>query len=260
MSDFMLGGRVVVVTGGTGHLGNAICHAVAENGGTPVVCSTDQRRADQFADEISDEHDVRAEGFAFDLSKVEKTDEHVDRIADEMGRIDALVNNAYFGDAGELESILPKEWRSGLEGAATAPMFTMQACLPYLRETDGCVVNVSSMYGTVAPDPEMYEGTPFPPNPPNYGAGKAALLQLTRYAAVRLANDNVRVNAVSPGPFPDESVQEEKEFAERLEDKVPLGRIGQPKEVGNAVAFLVSPASSYVTGHNLVVDGGWTVW
>jgi len=139
-------------------------------------------------------------------------------------------------------------------------MIMIQACLPYLKKTEGSIVNISSMYGMVAPDPVMYEGTPFPPNPPNYGAGKAALIQLTRYAAVQLAEDNVRVNSISPGSFPDESVQEEDNFVERLEKRVPLGRIGQPKEVGNAVAFLVSPASSYITGHNLVVDGGWTVW
>lgn len=260
MSDFSLSGRVVVVTGGTGHLGSGICHSVAKNGGDLAVCSTNQQRADEFAKVLSDSYGIQAKGFAFDLSDIEEISTHIDYIAREMGRIDALVNNANFCDSGQLASISPEDWRSGIEGATTSPMFAMQASLPYLKKSKGCVVNIASMYGLVAPDPDMYKETPFPPNPPNYGAGKAGLLQLTRYAAVQLANDNIRVNAVSPGPFPKKSVQKEEEFIERLENRVPLGRIGEPKEVGNAVAFLVSPASSYVTGHNLVVDGGWTTW
>lgn len=260
MSDFSLDERVIIVTGGTGHLGRAICKAVAENGGRLAICSTNEERARDLSESVTEEYGVEADGFGFDLSEVDQIEEHVDRIASAVGRIDALVNNANFCDFGRFKSITPEEWRTGFEGATTVPMMMMQASLPHLKETQGTIVNVSSMYGVVAPDPRMYEGTSFSPNPPNYGAGKAGLLQLTRYAAVRLADDKIRVNAVSPGPFPDDSVQEKQEFVDRLVGKVPLGRIGDPKEIGNAVAFLVAPASSYITGHNLVVDGGWTAW
>ena len=115
------------------------------------------------------------------------------------------------------------------------------------------------MYGIVSPNPVIYDGTDYA-NPVNYGAGKAALLQLTRFAAVHLAGKGVRVNAISPGPFPSPAVQRNTTFIKRLEEKVPLGRIGQPEELKGAVVFLASDAASYITGHNLVVDGGWTIW
>jgi NAD(P)-dependent dehydrogenase (short-subunit alcohol dehydrogenase family) len=98
-------------------------------------------------------------------------------------------------------------------------------------------------------------------NPPHYGAAKAALLQYTRYAAVHLAPQGIRVNAISPGPFPPEAVQQrDPTFAAALTQKVPMGRLGKPEDMGGAVVFLASSASRFVTGANLPVDGGWTAW
>jgi len=136
----------------------------------------------------------------------------------------------------------------------------LQQAIPFLQRTSGSVVNVASMYGMVAPDQRLYEASPAYRNPPAYGAAKAAVLQLTRYAACALAPRGIRVNAVSPGPFPGETVQQDRRFIERLASRVPLGRIGSPEEMIGPVVFLLSDAASYVTGHNLVVDGGWTAW
>ena len=124
----------------------------------------------------------------------------------------------------------------------------------------GSIVNVASMYGIVSPQPAAYAGSPDFHNPPAYGAAKAGVIQYTRYAAVHLAPDGVRVNAISPGPFPSPSVQEDPAFIAGLAARVPLGRIGRPEDLVGPLVFLLSDASRYVTGHNLVVDGGWTIW
>ena len=124
----------------------------------------------------------------------------------------------------------------------------------------GSIVHFSSMYGVVSPDPRMYPATQAV-NPIDYGVAKAGILQLVRYQAVQLAPTGVRVNAIVPGPFPIPSTQgQDSEFMQRLRAKVPMGRVGNPKEIVGAVVFLVSDAASYVTGTQIVVDGGWTAW
>ena len=124
----------------------------------------------------------------------------------------------------------------------------------------GSLVLFSSMYGTVSPDPSIYEA-PMNPNPVEYGVGKVGIQQLTRYLAVHFGKSGVRCNAISPGPFPNPTIQaNQPAFIDRLSKKVPLGRVGQSPEIAGAVAFLLSDASTFITGQNLAVDGGWTVW
>jgi len=122
------------------------------------------------------------------------------------------------------------------------------------------IVNISSMYGMVSPDPSLYADTGAN-NPAHYGATKAGLIQLTRYLACHIAKQGIRVNSISPGPFP--KIAEDpagSQFIKALESKVPMGRIGQPEEVAGPVTFLLSGAASYVNGANIPVDGGWTAW
>jgi NAD(P)-dependent dehydrogenase (short-subunit alcohol dehydrogenase family) len=122
------------------------------------------------------------------------------------------------------------------------------------------VVNIASMYGSVSPDPSIY-GTSGANNPPSYGAAKAGLIQFTKYAACHLAAEGIRVNCISPGPFPAKRyLDQDPEFKGRLQKKVPMGRTGDPQELQGPLLFLASDASSYVTGINLPVDGGWTAW
>lgn len=258
-SAFDLSGKTAVVTGATGHLGRAICSGLAEAGSNLAICSTTMERAEAFASELHDRYGIITEGYQLDLHNVESITSLITAIYNRFQRIDCLVNNAYFGPANSLLDMSLSEWDEGLNGAVTSHMFMLQECIPYLEKTRGNVINIASMYGMVSPNPKIYEGNPYG-NPANYGAGKAALLQLTRYAAVHLANKHIRVNAISPGPFPSSKVQENKVFIERLKEQVPLNRIGQPEELKGAVVFLASDAASFITGHNLVIDGGWTIW
>lgn len=256
---FDLTGRVAIVTGATGHLGKSLCYGLAQAGSNIAACSTSKKKADEFALALTNSYGVDAAGFELDLKDTANIKSIVEKIYTRFGRVDCLVNNAFYGKANDLMSMSPEEWTTGIEGTLSTQMYMLQSCVPYLEQHAGNIINISSMYGMVSPNPEIYGDTPFA-NPPNYGAGKAALLQLTRYAAVHLAPKGIRVNAISPGPFPSPAVQSHEAFIRQLERKVPLNRIGQPEELQGAVVFLASDAASYITGHNLVVDGGWTIW
>jgi NAD(P)-dependent dehydrogenase (short-subunit alcohol dehydrogenase family) len=256
---FRLDGKVVLVTGATGHLGRAMSAGLAAAGASLAVCSTSSNKARELARELTDRFHAPATGFDLDISDLAAITPAVEEIVLAMGRLDCLVNNALFGTANNLGDVSLQEWATGLAGGASGPFFLMQACLPHLEKAKGNVINIGSMYGMVSPKPQNYADTPFGSSI-TYGAAKAALLQITRYAASYLGPKGIRVNAISPGPFPSAEVQKNSVFIERLASNVPLGRIGQPQEIQGAVVFLASSASSYITGHNLVIDGGWTIW
>lgn len=172
------------------------------------------------------------------------------------------INNAYSGSGGRLLEVTREQAEMSIAGGLTNVLMATQRVAAHMvaAGTRGSIVNVSSMYGIVSPDPGVYTDYPSFHNPPAYGAAKAGMIQLSRYAACDLGAHGVRVNSLSPGPFPSPPVQAEEGFIRALDAKVPLGRIGRPEELGGAAVFLISDAASYVTGHNLVVDGGWTAW
>jgi gluconate 5-dehydrogenase len=171
-----------------------------------------------------------------------------------------LVNNAGFFAMGNLTEISEEQWLAGIDGSLNGVFRCLQAgARAMLPAQSGSIINIASMYGVVSPDPSIY-GSSGQDNPPNYGTGKAAIIQLTRYAACHLGRSGIRVNAISPGPFPKPQVQQNRDLIANLEAKTALGRIGQPHELKGAVVFLASAAASYVTGINLMVDGGWTAW
>lgn len=180
------------------------------------------------------------------------------------GKIDVLINcatyGAGYGAGSKIEGMSDEDWAKGLDGALGVSFRCTREVIEYFdRNGGGNIINFASMYGVVSPDPKIY-GSSGQNNPPNYGAGKAGVLQLTRYCAAHLADKKIRVNSVTPGPFPNLNKPIPKDFLDNLSNKTMLGRVGRPKEIVGAIVFLSSDASSYMTGANIVVDGGWTAW
>jgi NAD(P)-dependent dehydrogenase (short-subunit alcohol dehydrogenase family) len=261
---FRLDGKVCLVTGGAGHLGAAMSAALAEAGGHVCILGRTRATLAGLAQRLTD-RGLSAEGIASDVTMEEDIKSLVADLKRRHGTLDVLVNNAHAGRAGVMTDSKASDYANAIEIAVGAAAELVNAAGELLRNAvrtngDASVINISSMYGMVSPDPRVY-GQSGMDNPPHYGAAKAALLQYTRYAAVHLAPQGIRVNAISPGPFPPEAVQQrDPTFAAALTQKVPMGRLGKPEDLGGAVVFLASSASRFVTGANLPVDGGWTAW
>ena len=262
---FRLDGRVALITGATGLLGRPMTEALAAAGAHVIVNSRRRDAVAAFVEELV-RKGLQASAATFDITDETAVREHLAPIADAHGRLDILVNNASAGRPGTIDSATLQDFDQLYRVNVTAAFALIQTALPLLRKAaahnlgGASVINIASMYGSVSPDPAIY-GTSGANNPPYYGAAKAALLQLTRYTACHLALQRIRVNAISPGPFPAARYREaDPAFAGRLSAKVPLGRTGDPNELRGPILFLASDASSYVTGANLAVDGGWTAW
>ena len=254
---FDLTGRVALVTGGAGHLGAAISRALAEAGSTVVIASRDLAKCRRLAGQMG-AAGLRALAVRMDVTDDRSVRRALAEVARRAGRLDVLVNNAYAGVFKRFGEISPREFSATLDGCLTSAFRVTLAALGLLRKSPAAsIVNVATMYALVAPDPRTYQGTPYT-CPPGYGEAKAGMLQMTRYLAAFLAAEGVRVNAVSPGPFPHGQSASDRKFVARLAGHCLLGRTGRPQEIKGAVLYLASDASSFVTGQNLVVDGGWS--
>ncbi len=257
---FDLSGKVALVTGGAGWLGTAMSEALAEAGAHVAIASRGVDTCRALADRLSQggPECIALKLDVFDEAQVRHT---VDEVAGRFGRLDVLVNNAYSGPAPDLEKATGEDLVASYRGNTVQYFAAAQQAAGHMRKVGGgSIINIASMYGVVGSYPEVYVG--FPVNSPvSYHACKGAVVHLTRHLAVYWAKDNIRVNTISPGPFPkDETRQQHPGFVERLEKKVPMGRMGRPHEVKGIALLLASPAGSYITGQNILVDGGWTAW
>lgn len=265
LDRFRLNGRVVLLTGAAGHLGQAMAAALCEAGATVVLNGRSEEKLEALGRQLSS-GGASIITAPFDLNDGANIEALVQQIEKRCGRLDVIVNNAYSGATGSVTEDTVARFDAAYHLTVSIPFRIVQAALPLLeqagRENSGgaSVINIASMYGMVSPNPEVY-GDSGQNNPPHYGSAKAGLIQLTRYLACHLAPSGIRVNAISPGPFPNPSVVESNPaFHQALARKVPLGRTGRPDELSGALLFLASDASSFVTGANLPVDGGWTAW
>jgi NAD(P)-dependent dehydrogenase (short-subunit alcohol dehydrogenase family) len=264
LQQFRLDGRVAFLSGASGHLGRGMAEALASAGAHVVLNSRSQDKLDTLCGELQG-RGFKASVACFDVTDEAAVTKNIALIGEKHGRLDVVVNNAAHGHAGTMETTTLADLEHAYQVNVAAAFRIIQAAIPLLKESakstaGSTVVNIASMYGSVSPDPSIY-GTSGANNPPSYGAAKGALIQLTRYAACHLAPDRIRVNCISPGPFPAARyLQSDPGFHDRLRAKVPMRRTGDPHELRGPLLFLASDASSYVTGVNLAVDGGWTAW
>lgn len=272
-SLFSLEGKTALLTGATGFLGRTMARALLANGARLVALGRSERLgplAEEWAGEFGGE---RVRPCRVDMYDLAALGEALDRIVEEEPSLGVLINNAhelgprtgFNTPEGGLEKASVEQWMRNLTGGVYWAALTTQKIGGAMKGRGrGSIINISTMYARVAPSPRLYAGTGFI-NPPGYSAAKAGLLALTRYTASFWGADGVRANALLPGPFSNteeagpNSVGEADPFLERLRERTCLGRIGQPHELAGALLFLASDASSYVTGQEFAVDGGWTV-
>ncbi len=256
---FNLQGKVALLTGAAGWLGSAMSRALAEAGATLAVTSREAARAQTFADTLPGCDHI---GLGFSQGDTDSIPGLVQEVVDRLGQIDILVNNAYGGTAPDIDTASAEDFDRAYHTGVTAYFLLARTVAGHLRQrrAPGSIINIASMYGVVASYPDAYAGLPVN-SPPNYHGLKGGLVHLTRHLAVYWAKDNIRVNAISPGPFPKAVTQSNHpEFIERLNAKVPMGRMGRPEELKGLVVLLAGDAGSYITGQNILVDGGWTAW
>ena len=258
MELFDLSGRAALVTGGSGHLGGAIARGLAEAGARVAVSSRDLARAERAADALPPVPAGGHVGVALDHEDEESLAAAVNVAVERMGRLDVLVNNAHQPLGKDWRDVTPQEFTRQLANA-TSYFSLARRFRDHVvgREGHGSLILVGSMYGSVGSYPDAYEGIG-PASPVAYQVLKGGIAQMARHLAVYWARDGVRVNCLSPGPFPADGAP--PQLVARLSTRSPMGRIGTPVEIKGAAVFLASAAGSYVTGQNLLVDGGWTAW
>jgi len=256
-------GRVAAITGGAGHLGRAMAAALAEVGAGVVLVDLDGDACRTAAEAVAAAHGTPCLGIGLDLVDEAAVRGLSSRIAGELGRLDVLVNNAAFvgttalsGWAVPFAEQSSDTWRRALEVNLTAAFNLVQSCEPALRASGhGAIVNVASIYGLLGPDLRLYAGTRMG-NPAAYAASKGALLQFTRWCSTVLAPD-VRANSITPGGL---FRGQNPDFVSRYVERTPMGRMGTEEDFKGAIVYLASDLSAYMTGQNLVVDGGWSAW
>lgn len=261
---FSMKDKNVIFTGGSGFLGSAMVKALLENGATVFVPT----RTDRF-DSTFDEYKENGQLIfhSADLSSTAAIKETFAKAIDVLKRVDVLVNCAVYGPKpidGKIEFHLDTTpdaiWEGMIDGVVHSVFRCTREILPHFKANGGGnIVNIGSMYGIVAPDFDIY-GDNIPWNHPAYSTGKAGIIQYTRYCASALARYNIRVNSLTPGAFPRITPATDMDFIGRLSAKAMLKRTGRPEELQGGILLLCSDASSYMTGTNIVVDGGLTQW
>lgn len=255
-ANFDLEGEVAIVAGGAGLIGTAASEALAEHGATVVVADVADDRGPRLVRRLATD----GKYLSVDVTAEDSVTAMVDTVLDEFGRIDTLVNCAYprnenYGQP--YEDVGIDDWQENVGLHLGSCYLLSHAVSDVMRAQDagGSIINFGSIYGVQAPDFSVYAGTEMT-SPVEYSAIKGAIVNFTRYLASYLGGEGVRANAISPGGVFDE---QPSTFVEAYESRTPLGRMADPDDLKGAVVFLASDASAYVTGHNLRVDGGWTI-
>ncbi|MDY6770993.1 MAG: SDR family NAD(P)-dependent oxidoreductase [Candidatus Nanohaloarchaea archaeon] len=236
--------KVAIVTGGSTGIGKAIAEKYVEEGANVVIADIDTEKGQSTAEEIG------CDFKECDVSDRDAVQNMVEYTVEEHGQLDAIVNNAGIGRASKLGEMEYDEWDQVMAVNLTGVMNCSKEALPHLKETEGAIINIASIYGLVGG-----------PGATAYSAAKGGVVNFTRNVAVDYAAENVRCNAICPGfvetPMTEDMLEDEK-FYNFVKTETPMERVAQPEEIAGIAAFLASDEASYITGANIPVDGGWT--
>tara|TARA_B100000963_G_scaffold140321_2_gene122206 strand:+ start:1970 stop:2773 length:804 start_codon:yes stop_codon:yes gene_type:complete len=253
--------RKVLIIGGAGYLGSAMSETFAELGADIIISSRNEKKGNIFAKNIKNKFKNKTFFFPVDITD-EKSIESLFKYTNKKfnKKLDVLVNCGWTGKKNTFESITNKDWNFDVEVCLSSVFRTIKIFLPLLKKSKGNILNVGSSYGHVAPDYRIYDGKKYA-NPPSYGAAKAGIIQFTKYCASFFSKFKIRSNCISPGAFPLKHTQKDNpRFIKKLAEKAPLNRIGFPDDLKGATALLTTDAGSFITGQNIIVDGGWSTW
>jgi NAD(P)-dependent dehydrogenase (short-subunit alcohol dehydrogenase family) len=267
MELFSLKDRTAIVTGALGLIGQEHCRALSEAGANVTAADIDADKCAEFAKILSTD----SLGVSLDVTNPDSVKNVRDTVLKKFGHIDILVNNAAINDMFEnpkaaseqskFENYPLELWQKSIDVNLTGVFLCSQVFGKVMADQNkGSIINIASTYGISAPDQSLYikeDGTQSFFKPPAYSATKGAVIMFTKYLAAYWGNKNVRVNTLTPGGV--ENSQDDF-FIQKYSAKTILGRMAQPSDYKGALIFLASDASSYMTGANLVVDGGWTAW
>jgi NAD(P)-dependent dehydrogenase (short-subunit alcohol dehydrogenase family) len=258
-----LKGKVALITGGAGYLGLEAASALAELGASIVLVDINESSLELASGKLLKNFSVPVMTILTDLEVESEILKIPSKVEQQFSKIDILINNAAFVGTSGLDGWVTKfdkqttsTWRRALEINLTAPFTLVQACLSLLHKSNqASIINIGSIYGMLGPDMSLYEGTNMG-NPAAYAASKGGLIQFTRWASTVLSPE-IRVNTITPGGI---ARNQPKEFSERYIARTPLNRMATEEDFIGAIVYLSTGLSSYVTGQNIVVDGGWSVW
>ncbi len=255
LDQFSLRGRIALVTAGAGPLfGSSLSEGLAEAGATVVVASRSMERNQAFARGMV-ERGYDAHGMQVDICDEDSIHRLHDQILEKFGRLDILVNSALARVGGGFETQTSEDWLESAKGDMVGLFTICKDFVPdMVWQKKGSIINISSIYGVVANDPSLYEGTNML-QPPTYNFVKAGMINFTRHIANYYGKQGVRANCISPGGY---IGNQPKPFLDNYCKRVPIGRLLDNEDIKGAVVFLASDASAYVTGINLLLDGGWT--
>jgi NAD(P)-dependent dehydrogenase (short-subunit alcohol dehydrogenase family) len=257
--------KKIIITGAAGLLGVVYAEGFSQQGADVAIVDVDVKVCQKMAREIGKKYGTRPLGLGCDITGKEAVKTMVQKVISAYGHIDVLVNSAatktdnFFAP---FEEFPLADWDRVMGVNVTGMFLCCQAVAAEMeKKKAGSIINISSIYGVVAPDQRLYEGSLYEGREINtpliYSTSKGAVISLTRHLAALLAKHGIRVNTVTPGGV---FSGQNDTFVRKYSEKCPLGRMAKPEEIFSAVYFLASDASSYITGHNLIVDGGWSVW
>jgi NAD(P)-dependent dehydrogenase (short-subunit alcohol dehydrogenase family) len=251
LDRFRMQGKVAVITGGSRGLGRAMAEALAEAGADVIVCSRNASEVEQVAEELRSTYGRECRGYGCNVADPAQVQALISQVVSEFRQVDVLINNAGINIRRPIEDLTLDEFRLVQDINVTGAWLMCREVAPHMKARRyGRVINVGSTLSVVS----MPDRTP-------YATSKGAVLQLTRTLALEWAPYNITVNAILPGPFGTEMnrpLMQDPEVYQGFASQVPLGRWGEPEEIGGLVLFLASDASSFVTGAGIAIDGGWT--